>query len=341
MSSGIPTDVELSPETLRFLQSGPKKLLINNEWVEAASGDTFASFNPANGGELVQVALAGEEDVEAAVIAARVAGRGEWSTMSGEDRGRLMWRIAELIEQNAKPLSELETLDNGKPLRVAQRGDIPFAAKHFRYYAGWAGKLEGSTVPVSIPDKFVYTIREPMGVVGLIIPWNFPLLMCAWKLAPALATGNTAVLKPAEETPLTALRLGELLVEAGLPAGVVNILTGPGVPTGAALTSHAAVDKVSFTGSTAVGRKVMKAAAESNLKKVSLELGGKSPNVIFADADLEAAIRGANWACFSTAGQECTAGTRLFVEASVYDRVVEGLIGTRLRDANGEGAWLH
>lgn len=343
MSSGIPADVELNEGTLRFLEGAPKKLFIDNEWVPARSGETFAAINPANGGELAQVALAGQEDVESAVAAARAALSGEWSSLSGEARGQLLWRIADLIEKHAGELAELETLDNGKPLRVSQRGDLPAAVKHFRYYAGWAGKLEGSSIPVSIPDTFVYTLREPMGVVGLIVPWNFPLLMCAWKLAPALATGNCAILKPAEETPLTALRLGELLVEAGLPPGVVNILTGPGEPTGSALTAHSGVDKISFTGSTAVGRLVMKAAAESNLKKVSLELGGKSPNVIFADADIGSAVRGAHWACFSTAGQECTAGSRLFVEDSVYDEVVEGLIAQaeRMRVNHGFAEKVH
>lgn len=319
-------DVELKSETLKFLQDGPKRLLVDNDWIEASSGEVFDVFNPATGQVLAEVALADEADVDAAVEAARLAYEsGPWHTMSPAERGELIWKLGDLIEAHADELAELETLDNGKPLWVSRRGDIPYAARHFRYYAGWASKLEGSTVPVSIPDKFVYTLRQPMGVVGLIIPWNFPLLMAAWKLGPALACGNTTLLKPAEETPLTALRLGELVVEAGFPRGVVNILTGPGVPTGAAITGHMGVDKVSFTGSTEVGRKVMEASAESNLKRVSLELGGKSPNVIFADADLDSAIKGAHWACFSTAGQECTAGTRLFIEAPIYERVLDGL----------------
>jgi acyl-CoA reductase-like NAD-dependent aldehyde dehydrogenase len=263
--------------------------------------------------------------------------------MSGEQRGALLWKLADLVDQHADQLAELETLDNGKPLRVSRKGDLPAVSRHFRYYAGWAGKLEGSTIPVSRVNQLVYTLREPVGVVGLIIPWNFPLLMCAWKLAPALACGNTAVLKPAEETPLTALRLGELIQEAGFPEGVVNIVTGPGEPTGAAITANLGIDKVSFTGSTEVGRKVMEAAARSNLKRVSLELGGKSPNVIFADADLASAVKGSLWAVFSTSGQECIAGSRLFVERPVYQQVLEGLAveAQRIRVGNGFAPKVH
>jgi acyl-CoA reductase-like NAD-dependent aldehyde dehydrogenase len=325
VSSSLP-EVELSPGTLAFFDRQPKGFLIDNQWSPAADGQTFSTINPANGRPLADVALAGESDVDRAVAAARAAFQaGPWADMDGEARGSLLWKLADLIEAHADELAEIETLDNGKPIRVSRRGDVPFTVKHFRYFAGWAGKLEGRTIPVSIPDKLVYTLRQPVGVVGLIIPWNFPLLMASWKLAPALACGNTVVFKPAEETPLSALRLGELMIEAGFPPGVVNIVTGPGLPTGSAITSHSDIDKVSFTGSTEVGRKIMAASAASNLKRVSLELGGKSPNVIFADADIESAIKGAHWAGFSTSGQECTAGTRLFVEAPVYDRVVEGL----------------
>jgi acyl-CoA reductase-like NAD-dependent aldehyde dehydrogenase len=337
--SAIP-DVELQAGTLRFLEAGPKQLFINNEWVAPAGGETFATVNPANGKELLQVALAGAEDVDRAVTAAREAfGQGPWlNKMSGQKRGQLLWKVADLIEQYIEELADLETLDNGKPRRIAYY-DMVYAARHFRYYAGWAGKTEGATIPVSIPNQFVYTLREPMGVVGLIIPWNFPLLMCAWKLAPALACGNAVILKPAEQTPLTALRLAEIILEAGFPPGVVNILTGPGLPTGAAITAHMGIDKIAFTGSTAVGRKVMAAAANSNLKRVSLELGGKSPNVIFADADIDNAVKGATWAVFSTAGQECVAGSRLFVEQPVYDRVLEGLKerAERIRVGSGFG----
>jgi acyl-CoA reductase-like NAD-dependent aldehyde dehydrogenase len=338
MALTLPAEVTLQPATLAFLQGGPKKLLINGKWQEALSGETFATVNPATGEELAQVALAGPEDVERAVQAARAAlEMSPWKEMPGEERGRLLWKLAELVEQHADELAELETLDNGKPLRISRKSDLVQTVKHFRYYAGWAGKIEGSTIPVSYPNQFVYTLREPVGVVGLIIPWNFPLLMSSWKLAPALACGNTAILKPAEETPLTALRLGELILEAGFPEGVVNILTGPGEPTGAAMTANMGIDKISFTGSTEVGRKILQAAAQTNLKRVSLELGGKSPHVIFADADLSKAIKGATWGIFSTAGQECVAGSRLFVERSIYEETLEGLVAEaqRIRVGNG------
>jgi acyl-CoA reductase-like NAD-dependent aldehyde dehydrogenase len=333
----LPADVKLQQDTLDFLGSGPKKLLIGGEWVDAANGETFATVNPATGEELVQIAAAGAEDVDRAAAAARAAFAGEWSKWSGAQRGDVLWKVADLLEKHTQEFAELETLDNGKTLRVSSRVDVPQAVKHFRYYAGWASKLEGSTIPVSFPNQLVYTLREPMGVVGLIIPWNFPLMMSAWKLAPALACGNTCILKPAEETPLTALRLGELLVEAGVPAGVVNILTGPGVPTGSSITAHPDIDKVAFTGSTEVGRKIMEAAAVSNLKRVSLELGGKSPNVVFADADMSKAIRGATWAVFSTTGQECVAGTRLFVERSAYQQVLDGLVAEAQKIKVGSG----
>jgi acyl-CoA reductase-like NAD-dependent aldehyde dehydrogenase len=344
MTLTLPAEITLQEETLAFLRSGPRQLLIGGEWVKAADGATFPTVNPATGEELAQVALAGQEDVDRAVEAARLAfEKGPWRTMSAEERGNLLWKLADLVDLHADALAELETLDNGKPLRVSRRGDLPAVSRHFRYYAGWASKLEGTTIPVTTPNQFVYTLREPVGVVGLIIPWNFPLLMCAWKLAPALACGNTAILKPAEETPLTALRLGELIQEAGFPEGVVNILTGPGEPTGAAITHHMGIEKVAFTGSTEVGRKVMAASASSNLKRISLELGGKSPNVIFADADLPKAVKGSLWAVFSTAGQECVAGTRLFVERPVYSEVMEGLAAEaqNVRVGNGFTPKVH
>jgi acyl-CoA reductase-like NAD-dependent aldehyde dehydrogenase len=344
MQITLPPEATLQPSTWNYLQSTPKKLLINGRWEHALSGETFPTHNPATGEELALVALAGLEDVERAVQAARAAFEmGPWSKMSGEERGGLLWKLADLVEQNADELAELETLDNGKPQRVSRRGDLPYVVKHLRYCAGWAGKIEGDTVPVSYPDQFVYTLREPFGVVGLIVPWNFPLLTAAWKLAQALACGNTVILKPAEETPLTGIRLGELVQEAGFPDGVVNILTGPGEPTGAALTSHAGIDKISFTGSTEVGRKILEAAARSNLKSVSLELGGKSPNVIFADADLAKAIKGATWAVFSSAGQECTAGSRLFIERPIYHAVLEGISAEaqRIRVGNGFAPKVH
>jgi len=323
MAKNLP-EYNFQPATFDFLKDSPKHLLINNEWVKAVSGKTFESINPATGQVLAELALASEADVDLAVAAAKAAFPA-WSQTIAADRALLLFKLADLIDAHADALAELETLDNGKPIRVARRGDLPYVTKHLRYQAGWADKIEGSTVPVTFPNQFVYTRREPLGVVGAIIPWNFPLLMAIWKLGPALAAGNTLVLKPAEQTPLTALYLAGLVRDAGFPPGVVNVVTGPGEPTGAAMAKHMDIAKIAFTGSTAVGAKIMEAAAKSNLKRVSLELGGKSPNVIFADADLAAAVRGAQWAAFSTAGQECVAGSRLFVERLVYEQVVEGL----------------
>ena len=242
--------------------------------------------------------------------------------MAAADRGQLLHRLADLIEQNADELAQLESLDNGKPYHVAKAADLPLTIGCYRYYAGWADKIQGKTIPIA-GDYFCYTRHEPVGVVGQIIPWNFPLLMQAWKLGPALAAGNTVVLKPAEQTPLTALRVGELILEAGFPAGVVNILPGYGPTAGGAIARHADVDKVAFTGSTEVGHLIMEAAAQTNLKRVTLELGGKSPNIIFADADMDEAIEGAHFALFFNQGQCCCAGSRLFVEEKCYDQFVE------------------
>lgn len=300
-------------------------MLIGGEWVEAASGKTFSSLNPATGEVLAEVAEGESEDISRAVAAARNAFEsGAWPKMTPSQRGALLWKLADLLEQHAEEFAELETLDNGKPIKYARAVDVPLAVDHFRYFAGWATKLEGETIPVSIPNMFTYTLREPLGVIGQIIPWNFPLQMAAWKLAPALACGNTCVLKPAEQTPLSALRLGELICAAGFPEGVVNIVPGFGETAGAALAAHPDVDKIAFTGSTEVGRKIVQASA-GNLKKVTLELGGKSPNIIFPDADLKYAIRGAMNAVFFNQGQVCTAGSRLFVHQSVYEQVVDGL----------------
>ncbi len=250
--------------------------------------------------------------------------------MTPSERGRLIWKLGDLLEQHADEFAEIETLDNGKPMAVARAADVPLAVDLFRYMAGWATKITGETFPISVPympgaEFFSYTAREPIGVAGQIIPWNFPLLMAAWKLGPALAAGCTIVLKPAEQTPLSALRLGELIEEAGFPQGVVNIVTGLGETAGAALAAHKDVDKVAFTGSTEVGRLIVAAAGKTNLKKVTLELGGKSPNIVFADADLSTAIAGAASAIFFNHGQCCCAGSRLFVHKSVYDEVVEGV----------------
>jgi aldehyde dehydrogenase (NAD+) len=305
------------------VKAGPTKLLINNRWVDSTSGKTFPTVNPTTGEQICQVAEADAADVDKAVAAARAAFNGPWRyKLSAAERGKLLNRLADLIEKNADELARLEALDNGKPYKVAKAADLPLAIACYRYYAGWADKVQGRTIPVS-GDYFCYTRLEPVGVVGQIIPWNFPLLMQAWKLAPALATGNTVVLKPAEQTPLTALRVGELIVEAGFPEGVVNILPGYGPTAGAALAWHMDVDKVAFTGSTEVGHLIMEAAAKTNLKRVTLELGGKSPNIVFADADMDQAIEGAHFALFFNQGQCCCAGSRLFVEAKAYDEFVE------------------
>jgi aldehyde dehydrogenase (NAD+) len=298
-------------------------LLINNRWVPSESGKTFATINPSTGEEICQVAEADAADVDKAVAAARAAfDQGPWKKMKASERGRLLYRLADLIEQNADQLARLETLDNGKPLSIAKAVDVTKTIACYRYFAGWADKVQGKTIPID-GDFFCYTRHEPIGVIGQIIPWNYPLLMQAWKLAPALATGNTIVMKPAEQTPLSALRLGELLVEAGFPEGVVNLLPGFGSTAGAAIARHMDVDKVAFTGSTEVGRLIMEAAAKSNLKRISLELGGKSPNIIFADTDLDDAVEGAHLGLFVNQGQSCCAGSRVFVEKAIYDEFVE------------------
>jgi aldehyde dehydrogenase (NAD+) len=300
---------------------GPTQLLINNEWVESVSGKRFATINPTTGEIICEVAEADAADVDKAVQAARKAfTSGEWSRISATRRGELLYKLADLIEENTEELARLETLDNGKPLQDA-KGDIELVIACYRYYAGWADKVQGKTIPIQ-GNYFCYTRHEPVGVVGQIIPWNFPLVMQAWKLAPALAMGNTVVLKTAEQTPLSALRVGELIVEAGFPAGVVNILSGYGPTAGAAIAHHQDIDKVAFTGSTEVGHLIMEAAAKSNLKRVTLELGGKSPNIIFADADMDRAIESAHQAIFFNQGQCCCAGSRLFVEAKIYDEFV-------------------
>jgi aldehyde dehydrogenase (NAD+) len=300
------------------------RLLINNQWVDSVSGKKFETINPATGEVLAQVAEADAADVDLAVKAARKAfhSKSPWRRMSASERGKLMNRLAELMEKHADELATLESLDNGKPKHVAMAADLPLSIACYRYYAGWADKIQGKTIPIN-GDYFCYTRHEPVGVVGQIIPWNFPLLMQAWKLGPALAAGNTIVLKAAEQTPLTALRLGELIVEAGFPEGVVNILAGYGPTAGAAIARHMDVDKVAFTGSTEVGHLIMKAAAETNLKRVTLELGGKSPNIVFADADMDQAVEGPHFALFFNQGQCCCAGSRVFVEEKAYDEFID------------------
>ncbi len=321
----------------------PKQNLIGGKWVPAVSGKNFEVFNPANDSVIAHAAEGEAEDINRAVRAARRAfDSGPWRRLTPSERGKLVWRIGDLILQHADELAELESLDNGKARAVARVADVPLAADLFHYMAGWATKIEGQTIPISVPYApgaafHAFTVREPVGVVGQIIPWNFPLLMAAWKLGPALATGNCVVLKPAEQTPLTALRLGELMSEAGLPEGVVNIVTGFGETAGAALAAHEDVDKVAFTGSTEVGKIIVRAAA-GNLKKVSLELGGKSPNIIFKDAaDLGAAINGAASAIFFNHGQCCCAGSRLLVEKDVFDTVVSGVAAQAKKIKLGPG----
>jgi phenylacetaldehyde dehydrogenase len=323
-------ETQLRPEVVAWLAK-PKHNLIDGKWVPAVAGKLFDVFNPADASVIAKVPDSDWADINQAVTAARRAFEtGPWRRMTPSERGKLIWRIGDLLLKHADEFADIESIDNGKPRAVARVADVPLAADLFHYMAGWATKIEGNTIPISVPyapgARFhAFTTREPVGVVGQIIPWNFPLLMAAWKLGPALATGNCVVLKPAEQTPLSALRLGELLLEAGLPDGVVNIVTGFGETAGAPLAAHDGVDKIAFTGSTEVGRLIVRAAA-GNLKKVSLELGGKSPNVIFKDVpDLQAAISGAASAIFFNHGQCCCAGSRLMVERDVFDEVVSGV----------------
>lgn len=327
------TVARLAPQsaaTLRFLAAPRRQMLIGDQWVDAASGKTIAATNPATGETLASFPQADREDVDRAVRAARAAFEGSWRSLLPAQRARLLWKVGDLIEEHLEELAELETLDQGKPIWVGRYAEIPGAAEQFRYFAGQATRLEGQTIPTSIgyqpPGKqvFAYTVKEPVGVVAAIIPWNSPLIMAAMKLAPALAAGCTVVLKPAEDTSLTALRLGELILEAGIPPGVVNVVTGYGEVVGAALAAHPDVDKVAFTGSTEVGRLILD-AARGNLKKVTLELGGKSPAIIMADADLDLAIPGAANAIFFNTGQVCVAGSRLYAHPSVFDKVVAGV----------------
>jgi aldehyde dehydrogenase (NAD+) len=312
----------------------PGKLLIDGQWVDGSK--TFDTVNPASGEVLTQILEASGADVDQAVAAARCAfdaKGGAWGKMSASERGRLIWRLADLIERHIDELAELETLDNGKPIFESRNVDMPMVVDVLRYYAGWATKIHGETVN-TFDTAFTYTLREPVGVVGLIIPWNFPLLLASWKLGPALACRNTIVMKPAEQTPLTTLRLGELAVEAGFPAGVINIVTG-GPDTGKAIVKHPGIDKIAFTGSTAVGKEIMRGAADT-LKRVTLELGGKSPNIVFADADIDNAVKGAINGIFYGKGEVCNAGSRLFVESKVRDEFLDKLIGRAKRMVPGD-----
>ena len=302
----------------------PARLFVDGQWVDPSSGQSFKTINPATEEPLTEVADASAEDVDRAVQAARKAFEsGPWAKMSGADRGRILWKLGDLIEANVQELGRIETLDQGKTITESTRVDVPLAADCFRYFAGWTTKIEGETIPVRAPS-LNYTLREPLGVVGAITPWNFPILMAAWKIAPALAAGNTIVLKPAKETPLTALVVAELAIEAGMPPGVLNVVPGRGTVAGAALVEHPLVAKIAFTGSTEVGRDIMRRGSDT-LKRLTLELGGKSPNLVFADADIDQAVRGASNGIFYNKGEVCTAGSRLFLEDSVHDAFLDRL----------------
>lgn len=333
----IPIDSRVDPKTAEFFAQ-THRMLIDGKFVGAASGKTFPVYNPATGEVVTHVPEAEAQDVDQAVRAARRAfDDSAWSRMTPSERGRLLWKLADLIEAHLEEFAEIESIDNGKPLSVARVADVPLTVDMFRYMAGWATKISGKTLSLSLPNEYhSYTSREPIGVVAQIIPWNFPLLMAAWKLAPALAAGCTIVLKLAEQTPMSGLRLAELITEAGFPAGVVNVLTGFGEAAGAPLAAHPLVDKVAFTGSTEVGKLIVKASA-GNLKKVSLELGGKSPAIVFPDADLERAIPGTAAAIFFNQGQCCSAGSRLYAHKKIFDKVLQGVgdIASKIRVGSG------
>ena len=322
-------------EPSRAFAAGPHQLLIGGERVDAADGGTFETIDPSTGQVIASVALGGAEDVARAARAARAALEGKWGSLLPAKRAALMFRLADLVDRHADELAELESLDTGKPVKLAKIVDVAKTADHLRYYAGWPSKIEGRTIPVSQPGVHVYTRREPVGVCGQIIPWNFPLLMASWKIGPALAAGCTTILKPAEQTPLTALRLGELALEAGFPEGVLNVVTGDGT-TGAALVDHPGIDKIAFTGSTAVGREIGAKAGRA-LKRVTLELGGKSPNIILPDADLDAAVKGSYQGIYYNTGQACNAGSRLFVQKDQFDDVVSKLAASAGKARVGPG----
>ncbi|HEX2415358.1 MAG TPA: aldehyde dehydrogenase family protein [Thermoleophilaceae bacterium] len=312
-------------DAARAFAAGPHRFVIGGERIEAADGRTFETVDPSTGRPIAEVPHAGAEDVDRAVRAAREAfADGRWTGLVAARRGEALLALADAIDSHADELAELESLDNGKPVKLAKRVDVRLAAEHLRYFAGWPQRIAGEVLPVATPNMHCYTRKEPVGVAGQIIPWNFPLLMAAWKLGPALAAGCTVVLKPAEQTPLTALRLAELALEADLPEGVLNVITGDG-ETGAALVDHEDVDKIAFTGSTVVGREIGAKAGRA-LKRVTLELGGKSPNIILPDADLDRAVKGAYQAIYYNAGQACNAGSRLFVHSDQYDDVMAGLV---------------
>ena len=311
-----------------------KRLFINNEWRASASGDAMEVINPATEEVIAQVAAANATDVDAAVAAARAALDGPWGKMSARERGRLIRTLADRLLARADEIARLETLHNGKPISESRNIEIPAAAECFEYFAGWSDKVMGETIPVK-GNHLTYTLREPIGVVAAIVPWNFPLLLAAWKVAPALACGNTVILKPASQTPLTALALGEIAVEIGLPPGVLNVITGPGSKVGQALVEHPGIDKIAFTGDTSTGKAIMRSAADT-LKRITLELGGKSPNIVLADADLEAAIRGATIGIFYGKGEVCAAGSRLLVDRSIKSEFIDKLAARAKKMAPGD-----
>jgi aldehyde dehydrogenase (NAD+) len=297
-----------------------KQLLIGGEWRDAEGGKTQPVINPATEEVIAEVGSASVGDVDAAVGAARAAFDGPWRKLSARERGRLIWQVGERLIEKIDEVARLETLHNGKPITESRHIEIPMAAECLQYFAGWADKIHGETVPIK-GNGFVYSLREPLGVVGAIVPWNFPLLLAMWKVAPALAAGNTVVLKPASQTPLTALAFGQIALEAGLPPGVLNVVTGSGATVGQALVEHPGVNKIAFTGDTSTGRGVMRTAAET-VKHLTLELGGKSPNIVFPDADLDAAVRGATVGIFYGKGEVCAAGSRLLVDRSIKDQFI-------------------
>ena len=338
---------KISQKISKFLAT-PRPMLINGEWVMSASGETIPALNPATGEQIARSCAGNKADVDKAVAAARNAFEAQsWRRMMPTERTRLIWKLADLIDENAEELAQMEALNQGKPIELARHLDAAGAAESLRYYAGWCTKIEGiTTADLSFPDMrgenatgpayHAYSLKEPIGVVGAIVPWNVPLVMAVAKMGPALAAGCTVVLKPAEETPLTTLRLGELILEAGFPPGVVNIVTGYGHVVGAAIAEHPGIDKVAFTGSTETGRKIVRAAT-GNLKKVSMELGGKSPVIIFDDADIEQAIAGAAEMILLNCGQMCFAGSRLLVHDKVYDDVVQGVAAIARNTKIGPG----
>ncbi len=317
--------IDLHP-TVRDLLSSECKLYIGGQFVSAQSGKTFTTIDPSTEKVIAHVSEADAPDIDRAVKSARQAFEGDWRhKITPAERSKLIWRLADLIDERAEILAQLDALDTGKPYQTALTVDVPLSAEHFRYYAGFPTKIEGATIPVSAGGMFNYTLREPLGVCGLIVPWNYPLLMASWKIAPALAAGNCIILKPAEQTPLSALYLAQLFEEAGFPAGVFNVVNGFGRVAGAALVEHAGVNKIGFTGSVATAQTIIRSSADT-LKRVSLELGGKSPNIVFADADLSNASVGATWAIFGNNGQSCTAGSRLYIQRNVFDKVVQGMV---------------